>query len=197
MHGGADGVADVLAHDGEASRLGHVLDRSTNLVEPIALDELVDAGDNTVMARTFSKMYALGGLRLGWAYCPPSIAGVLNRVRNPFNVSAAALTAGEAALADTAFADLCKAHNDYWLPWLSQGIAATGLEVVPSAGNFVLVRFPHQPGRDAKSADAFLRARGIIVRGMGGYGLADSLRITVGRDDENRIVVDALAEFMA
>lgn len=158
--------------------------------------ELVEAGDNVVVCRTFSKMYALGGLRLGWAYCPENVAGVLNRVRNPFNVSSSALIAGLAAFNDTAYAELCKSHNDYWLPWLSAKLADLGLTVVPSVCNFILVRFPATPGKDAVSADKFLRARGIIVRAMGGYGLGDSLRITVGTGDENQAVVDALKEFV-
>jgi histidinol-phosphate aminotransferase len=158
--------------------------------------ELVEAGNNTVMCRTFSKMYALGGLRLGWAYCPAEVAGVLNRVRNPFNVGAPALAAGLAAFEDTAFADLCKAHNDHWLAWLTEQIHALGLQTTPSVCNFVLVRFPRQAGRDAQAADAFLRSQGIIARAMGGYGLGDSLRITVGRDDENMAVVVALKDFV-
>ncbi|MBI3444183.1 MAG: aminotransferase class I/II-fold pyridoxal phosphate-dependent enzyme, partial [Magnetospirillum sp.] len=144
----------------------------------------------------FSKMYALGGLRLGWAYCPENVAGVLNRVRNPFNVGAPALAAGLAAFNDTAYAELCKSHNDYWLPWLSEKIAALGLTVIPSVCNFVLVRFAATPGKDAASADKFLRAKGIIVRAMGGYGLGDSLRITIGTGEENQLVVDALTEFL-
>lgn len=158
--------------------------------------ELVEAGDNTVVCRTFSKMYALGGLRLGWAYCPENVAGVLNRVRNPFNVGAPALAAGLAAFNDTAYAELCKSHNDYWLPWLSGKIADLGLHVVPSVCNFILVRFPATPAKDAPSADKFLRSRGIIVRAMGGYGLGDSLRITIGTAEENQAVVDTLKEFL-
>jgi histidinol-phosphate aminotransferase len=158
--------------------------------------ELVEAGDNVVVCRTFSKMYALGGLRLGWAYCPEAVAGVLNRVRNPFNVGAPALAAGLAAFNDTAFADLCKSHNDYWLPWLSGKLADLGLTVVPSVGNFILVRFSATPGKDAVTADKFLRARGIIVRAMGGYGLGDCLRITIGTGEENQAVADALKEFV-
>ncbi len=156
--------------------------------------ELVDAGTNTVMTRTFSKIHALGGLRLGWAYCPPNIADVLHRVRNPFNVSNAAQAAGLAAIEDTGFTALCKAHNDHWLGWLSDEVTKLGLTVVPSVCNFILVRFGDD-GR-ARRADAFLRAKGIIVRAMGGYGLPDGLRITVGRDDENQALIDALREFV-
>lgn len=158
--------------------------------------ELVDAGSNTVMCRTFSKIYALGGLRLGWAYCPANIADVLNRVRGPFNVGSAALAAGEAALADGAYMELCKGHNDYWLDWTAAELGKLGLTVIPSVCNFVLVRFPQQDGRDAVAADRYMRSRGIIVRAMGGYGLGDCLRITIGTGEENQAVVATLAEFL-
>ena len=160
-------------------------------------NELVDAGENTVVCRTFSKIYALGGLRLGWAYCPASIADVLNRTRNPFNVSAAALAAGEAALADGDHFARVKAHNDAWRPWLTDKLAALGLTVVPSVTNFILVRFPQRPGQTAADADVFLRRRGLIVRAMAGYGLGDSLRITIGTGEENEAVAAALAAFVA
>ncbi|MFD2235419.1 histidinol-phosphate transaminase [Phaeospirillum tilakii] len=160
-------------------------------------NELVDQGDNTVVCRTFSKIYALGGLRLGWAYCPAVIADVLNRTRNPFNVSAAALAAGEAALADGDHFARVKAHNDAWRPWLTDKLAGLGLTVVPSVTNFILVRFPQQPGKTAADADAFLRRRGVIVRAMAGYGLGDSLRITIGTGEENEAVAAALAAFVA
>lgn len=159
--------------------------------------ELVDAGSNTVMCRTFSKIYALGGLRLGWAYCPANVADVLNRVRNPFNVGSPALAAGLAALGDTAYMELCKSHNDYWLAWTLAEIKKLGLNVTPSVCNFVLVQFPKDAGKDAAAADAFLRARGVIVRAMGGYGLGDWLRITIGTGEENQEVIKALAEFLA
>jgi histidinol-phosphate aminotransferase len=159
--------------------------------------ELVEAGDNTVMCRTFSKIYALGGLRLGWAYCPADIAGVLNRVRNPFNVGSAALAAGLAALQDGAYMELCRSHNDYWLPWMLDEIRKLGLPATPSVCNFVLIRFPMTEGRNAQAADAFLRGQGIITRAMGGYGLPDWLRITIGAGDENQAVIQALAEFTA
>jgi len=158
--------------------------------------ELVDATDNTVVCRTFSKMFALGGLRLGWAYGPDTVIGVLNRVRNPFNVSSVALAAGLAAFEDTPYAELCKRHNDYWLPWLSEKMTALGLAVVPSVGNFLLVRFPGTTGRDAAAADAFLRSRGVIVRAVAAYGLGDYLRFTVGTGEENQVVIDSLTEFM-
>lgn len=158
---------------------------------------LVDRADNVVMLRTFSKIYALAGLRLGWAYCPPAIADVLNRIRGPFNVPAPASAAGIAALEDTEALARARAHNDRWQPWLSARLTALGLELTPSVGNFVLPRFPDDPRRNAAAAHDFLHARGILVRKMGGYGLPQHLRITIGTGEENEIVAAALAEFMA
>jgi len=157
--------------------------------------ELVDAGENVVMTRTFSKIHALAGLRLGWAYCPPAVADVLNRLRIPFNVTLPAQAAGMAAIEDLSHTDACRAHNDRWQPWFTDQVAKLGFEPVPSVANFVLVRFPDEKGRDAAAANAFLNARGIIPRAVEAYGLGDCLRFTVGREDEMRAAVDALAEF--
>jgi histidinol-phosphate aminotransferase len=104
--------------------------------------ELVASAGNVVMTRTFSKAYGLAALRLGWAYCPAHVADALNRIRGPFNVNGPAITAGVAAVKDQAHLDAAVAHNEEWLPWLSQRIADIGLEVTPSAGNFVLIHFP-------------------------------------------------------
>ncbi len=156
---------------------------------------LVEAAPNVVMLRTFSKIYALGGMRLGWAYCSAAVADVLNRVRSPFNVNAAAQAAGLAALADVASVDRARAHNDIWLPWFTRELTALGLTVNPSVGNFVIVRFPAAP-TNADAAFAFLQSRGILTRKMGGYGLAEWLRITIGTEEEMRIVVAAIAEFL-
>jgi len=158
--------------------------------------ELVDGAANVVMTRTFSKIYALASLRLGWSYCPPAVADVLNRIRGPFNVGAPAQVAGLAALGDVAFTDLARRHNESWLAWTTERLRDLGLEVAPSVCNFILVRFPAAAGRDAAAADAFLRGRGIIARRMGAYDLADSLRITIGREDEMRALVEALSDFV-
>jgi len=156
---------------------------------------LVEAGENVVMTRTFSKIYALGGLRLGWAYCPAAIADILNRLRNPFNVASAAQIAGIAALSDAPLVERARLHNDQWRAWTTKELRGLGFEVPQSFGNFVLVRFDAEPNRNAAAADAFLKARGIIARGMAAYGLPESLRITIGLEDEMRAVVAALAEF--
>ena len=159
--------------------------------------ELVDQRDNVVMTRTFSKIHGLAGLRVGWAYCPAGVTDVLNRVRGPFNVNAAAQAAALAALEDVAFTDQTRTHNDIWRDWLAQKLTALGLQVVPSVGNFLLVRFATDKARDANAADAYLARRGIIPRKVAGYGLPDCLRITVGTEDETRAVAQALDDFVS
>ncbi len=159
--------------------------------------ELVDAGDNVVMTRTFSKAYAMAALRLGWAYCPPAVADVLNRLRAPFNVSSAAQVAGIAALGDTAHLAATRDHNSVWLPWLSERFRAAGLTVYPSVANFVLVRFPEGNRHDADAAMRFLNRHGIIPRQTGGYGLPGCLRFTIGGEDEMRACADAVDAFTA
>lgn len=158
--------------------------------------ELVSTFDNVVMTRTFSKIYGLAALRLGWTYCPAHVAEVLNRVRGPFNVSSPALAAGAAAIADAAHVERALAHNDQWLPWLTRELAGLGLEVTPSVGNFILIHFPESPAHTAQKADAFLASRNIILRRMEGYGLPRALRLTIGSEEANRAVVAALKEFL-
>jgi histidinol-phosphate aminotransferase len=158
--------------------------------------ELVATTDNTVMTRTFSKIYGLAALRLGWAYCPAPVADVLNRVRGPFNVTAPAIAAGVAALEDKAHIETAVAHNERWLPWVTAEVEKIGIKVTPSIGNFVLMHFPSAKGRDAVAADEHLKARGIILRRVAAYGLPNCLRMTIGTEDDNRRVVAALTEFM-
>ena len=156
--------------------------------------ELARGCENVVVTRTFSKLHGLAALRIGWAYCPAHIADAFDRIRAPFNTSIAAQQAAVAALADTDFQATSRDHVAYWRPWLTQQLGGLGLEVVPSQANFVLVGFP--PGRGAKAAEAHLARHGLIVRGVGNYGLPDHLRITIGLEVHNRAVVEALAAFM-
>lgn len=157
---------------------------------------LVNENDNVIMTRTFSKIFGLGGLRIGWAYGPAHIVDVLNRLRMPFNISTAAQAAGVAALADREHFDRAVAHNTAERARMAAALTAAGITIPPTQGNFVLARFPGGMA-EAEAADEFLKARGIIVRRMGGYGLPDSLRITVGLADECAAVCAGLAEFMA
>ena len=158
--------------------------------------ELVATTENTVMTRTFSKIYGLAALRLGWAYCPAQVAAVLERVRGPFNVTAPAIAAGVAALADRAHVERAVGHNLLWLPWVSAELERLGLTVTPSVGNFLLIHFPSGTGKDAASADEVLKSRGIILRRVAAYGLPAALRMTIGTEDDNRQVVAALDDFM-
>jgi histidinol-phosphate aminotransferase len=158
---------------------------------------LVDEHENVVMTRTFSKIYGLASLRLGWGYGPAQVIDALNRIRSPFNVSGAASVAGIAALADRAHVEAAVAHNARWLSWLAREISALGLEALPSAGNFLAIRFPGAPGKTAADADRFLTERGLVLRAIGAYGMGEFLRLTVGTQEANELVVAALAEFMA
>ena len=158
--------------------------------------ELVATCDNVVMTRTFSKIHGLAGLRLGWAYAPDHVIDALNRIRGPFNVSGAAIAAGAAAIADRPFIERAVEHNEKWLPVVTSGLRALGLDVTPSVANFVLVHFPDRPGRRAADADRFLLARGIVLRRVEAYGLPDALRASIGTDEANRALIAALADFM-
>lgn len=159
--------------------------------------ELVSQFDNVVMTRTFSKIHGLAGLRIGWAFCPASVADVLNRVRAPFNVSVPAQLAGVAALRDRAHVEKSVAHNETWKGWLTEQIRALGLKVDDGVCNFVLIHFPSSGARSAQAADAFLSARGLILRNVANYGLPHCLRLTIGSEEANRRVVAALGEFMS
>jgi histidinol-phosphate aminotransferase len=158
--------------------------------------ELVATSENVVMTRTFSKIYGLANLRLGWMVGPAHVVDAVNRIRGPFNVNGLAVAAGLAALADEAHVAAAVAHNDEWLGWLTREIEGLGLKVTPSVANFVLVHFPKETGRTAKEADAFLTERGLILRRLEAYGLPDALRLTVGDAEANRLVVAALREFV-
>jgi histidinol-phosphate aminotransferase len=157
---------------------------------------LVNAHENVVMTRTFSKIFGLAGLRVGWGYGPAHVIEALNRIRSPFNVSSVGSAAAIAALSDRAHLDAAIAHNARWLPWLTSEITALGLYVLPSVANFVAIRFPEKPGATAADADRFLTARGLVLRAIGAYGMPEFLRLTVGAQEANERVVEALAEFM-
>ncbi len=165
-----------------------------------AFDDGVDlarGSSNVVVTHTFSKLHGLAALRIGWGYAPAEIAQAVDRIRLPFNTSIAAQRAAVAALGDAEFQRASLELMETWRPWLTQQIGGLGLDVVgQSAANFVLVGFPKTPGKTAVEAEAYLATRGMLVRGVGNYGLPDHIRITVGLEAHNRAVVDALADFM-
>ena len=158
--------------------------------------EMVATTDNTVMTRTFSKIHGLASLRVGWMYGPENIIDAVNRIRGPFNVSTPASDAAIAALEDTAFQEASRAHNEKWRAWLTDEVTRLGLEVTPSVANFILIHFPQEKGKTAEEADAFLTRRGLILRALKNYKLPHALRMTVGTEEANRLVVAALAEFL-
>jgi len=158
--------------------------------------ELAQEYPNAVMTRTFSKIYGLAGLRIGWCYASEAVVDVLHRTRGPFNVNAAAHAAAVAAVEDVAHIDQARAHNDIWLPWFTEQVEQLGLSVLPSIGNFVLVGFSDEDGKDAVAAEAHLKKDGIIPRGVAGYGLPTYIRITIGLESEMRAVVDSLRSFV-
>jgi len=158
--------------------------------------ELVSQCENVVMLRTFSKIYGLAGLRIGWAYCPHNVADILNRIRGPFNTSAPAQAAALAALADDEHLAMAKKHNDYWLPWFIQRINNMGLHAYPSQGNFVLVKFPDDSQISADEAAAFLNRHRVLARKMGAYHLPECLRFTIAEEDVLKKAVEILEKFI-
>ena len=158
--------------------------------------ELVAESENVVMTRTFSKIYGLAAIRIGWAYAPQSVVDTFHRLRPPFNLSHAAIMAGAAAMADEKFLTDSVDFNARELDRLTRELGKLGLVAADSVANFILLRFPNTPGKNAQDADAYLRARGLVVRAMGSYHLPDCLRLSVGPEEANSLVIAALTEFM-
>ncbi len=155
---------------------------------------LVERRENVMMTRTFSKIYGLGGLRVGWGYGPSAVIDVLNRLRGPFNVTAAGLAAAEAAVRDVDYMQHCRQQNAVWRDWLQVELSAIGIASDPSFANFILARFASEDQADA--ADAALRQAGVIVRKVKGYGLPQCLRITIGDAEACQLLVAVLRKFM-
>ena len=154
---------------------------------------LVDQRDNVVMTRTFSKIYGLGGLRVGWGYGPAHVIDVLSRMRGPFNVSNAALAAAEAAVRDVTYVSHCRTENARWRNWMADALGEIGVPSDVSLANFVLARFASQD--EAEACDLHLQSQGLIVRRVAGYNLPNCLRITVGDESGCRRVVHAVRQF--
>lgn len=182
----ADGLPDgcLLVHDGAYTEFVEGYDGGAGLV---------DARDNVIMTRTFSKIYGLGGLRVGWGYAPKELIDVLNRVRGPFNLSNMQLSVAEAAVRDTAFVERCRKDNAKMRAWLAEALAELGVPSDTSCANFILARFASE--EEASTCDEFLKKQGIIVRKVAGYGLPNCLRITVGDEAGCRRVAHAVKSF--
>ena len=150
-----------------------------------------------MVTHTFSKIHGLAALRIGWMFGPSNIVDAVNRIRGPFNVSTPAMRAAVAAIEDTAHIRMSREHNEHWRNWLTDEIGKLGLTVTPSVANFVLIHFPTTKGKTSADADAFLTERGLVLRALNNYGLPHALRMTIGTEEANRLVVDGLRDFMA
>jgi histidinol-phosphate aminotransferase len=193
-----DGDAIARLHQGLPDHVLLVLDGAyAEYVEPEnypAAFDMVEAYDNVVTTRTFSKAYGLAALRLGWGYCPPAIADALNRLRGPFNINAAAISAGLAALDDQAHIEKSRAHNKEWRDWLVQQIGGLGIGVRATQANFILLQFAD--AQETAQAEAVLCANGVIPRALTAYGLPHMLRLSVGTEAGNRAALAALEIFV-
>lgn len=158
--------------------------------------ELVRKSNNILMTRTFSKLYGLAALRLGWGYACLPVARALDSIRDPFNIPTPTQAAGVAALKDVEFERRAIAHNAKERNYLRAELLALGLEPVPSVTNFILIRFAGKTGKSAEAANEFLLAHGFILRWLPEAGLKDCLRLTIGNRDENRMIIRLLTEFM-
>lgn len=195
---------------GEIERLAAGVPDNVLLVLDAAYDEYADAADyaagdhlvpqypNVLVTRTFSKIYGIAALRLGWGYGQRELISVLDRSRDPFNLPTATQKAGIAALADQDWIDMSRAHNIKWRNWLYAELAALGLKAVPSQANFILIQFPEKAGgnRMAEGANAFLLRHGYILRWLPKQGLGDCLRLTIGLEEDNRTVIALLKQFL-
>ena len=151
--------------------------------------------DNVVVTRTFSKIYGLPFLRIGWAYCSAGIADLVQRIRTPFNTNGAAMAAATAAVRDTAYIEEIRQYNALWRERIALTLTELGIEVIPSQANFYLLRFAQNSGKNGSDAAVFLQSRGIIPRPAGGSD--QFLRITIGLEHENEAVLSALTDYMA
>jgi len=182
----ADGLPEgcILVHDGAYTEYVEGHDGGAALVE---------SRDNVIMTRTFSKIYGLGGLRIGWGYGPKALIDVLNRVRQPFNLSDMQMQVAEVAVRDTEFVERCRKDNARWRAWLAEALAELGVPSDTSCANFILARFASED--EASACDEFLKKQGVIVRKVAGYGLPNCLRITVGDEAGCRRVAHAVKSF--
>lgn len=192
----------------EMARLHAGLPPEVLLVIDAAYSEYVTARDyeagldmsirypNVVMTRTFSKLYGLAGLRIGWMHASAQVCDVISRIRGPFNTTWMQQLVGIAALKDRDHFWAAVRHNNHWLPWITAEIRKTGVRVDDSSANFVLIHFP-ESGKTAQDADDFLMKQGVILRGVGSYGLPNCLRMTVGTEEQNRLAVSLIQQFMA
>ncbi len=158
--------------------------------------ELASSNANVMLSRTFSKLYGLAGLRVGWAYAPAHVVEAIEKVRMPFNVNLVAQAVAVAALEDDEFTEKSLVHNDKELVRLITAIRGLGLEVMDSVGNFCVVKFPEAKGKTAAEALDYLKQHGVTVRGLGGYKMPNHLRVSVGTVEGNDALLAHLKAFL-
>lgn len=158
--------------------------------------DMVEQNSNVIVTHTFSKIYGLAGLRIGWAYCPTDVLSYIQRIRTPFNANSAAMAAATTAVKDTAYIDMVRNHTSRWQQIIAERVTAMDIKIVPSVTNFYLLDFKDIPNKSGAVAAHFLESKGIIPRSVGSISNPGYLRITVGLDDENEAVLKALAEYM-
>lgn len=194
----------TILPDEELERLASSLPSDVILVIDSAYAEFAEGYDggaglarsmpNVVMTRTFSKLYGLGGLRIGWGFGAQDVIDTLNRIRQPFNLSNVALAGAQAAMEDQNHVQICRENILEDRKYLTDALRQLGLQIDESSTNFILVRFADEA--TATRARAFLAERGFLVRSVSHYGFPEALRITIGTKDDNRAVAALLSEFM-
>lgn len=174
----------IFVHDGAYTEFAGDFDGGVSLVNRFP---------NVIMTRTFSKIYGLGGLRIGWGYADRDMIDVLNRIRQPFNLSEVQMATAIAAVRDQDFIKRCASENEKWRAWMTNALRQMGVDCDESFANFVLARFASKD--EAEACHAALKADGIIVRPVAGYGLPECLRITIGEEAACRRVIHVIATF--
>ncbi|MDG2187947.1 MAG: histidinol-phosphate transaminase [Hyphomicrobiales bacterium] len=166
--------------------------------------DLVSEKSNTIMTRTFSKVYGLASLRIGWAYCPTFIIETLNKIRGPFNLSTASIYAGSAALKDTDHVQKSIALNTEEKEYLNEEYTSMGVNVIKGVANFLLLDFRNVDHTNyigeqeiSDNLNDYLYKNNIFLRDVSDYGLTGHLRLSIGNKEQNRIVLKKIQEYLS
>ena len=183
----ADGIPEhcILVLDGAYAEYVPNFDGGASLIEK---------RENIFMTRTFSKMYGLGGLRIGWGNGSKQVVDILHRIRGPFNLSTLALAAANSALSDVDYVDKCRNENSRLREWLSNSLANLGIESEKSHANFILAHF--KGSDEACACYKFLNNEGLLVRQVANYNLPNCLRITIGDEAACKRVYESIRRFL-
>ncbi|WP_461535388.1 pyridoxal phosphate-dependent aminotransferase [Spongorhabdus nitratireducens] len=173
----------------------YVTDEEYSAGHDLVKESIENNLDNVVVLHSFSKLYGLAGLRIGWGFMPPQITDAINRLRTIFNVAVAAQNAAVASLEDLDFLRHSRSYNELWREIVRKSLLELGLIVPESMANFLLVRFP-QGREQAKAVYRGLFEQGIITYSLDAYDMADSLRVTIGTAEENGIFLDTIAKLL-